>query len=196
MINLTRTVNLALSLDFVGDSMLNMVREPRVAGIMHCLSIEDFLSQLETEPVRVWTDGACSGNPGPGGWGVVLQQGERVTEMSGGEPQTTNNRMELMAVIEALRALPPSIKIILTTDSQYVQKGMTQWLETWKKNHWQTSAKKPVKNQELWEQLDVEAEQRFLTWEWVKGHAGHPQNERADLLAQTAVAKVVMETML
>ena len=133
--------------------------------------------------VRAFTDGACSGNPGPGGWGVVLQFGDRERELYGGADNTTNNRMELTAAIEALRALKEPCEVSLTTDSTYVKDGITQWLTNWKKNGWKTAAKKPVKNQDLWQQLDKQASRHQIEWRWVKGHSGHPENERADALA-------------
>ena len=140
-----------------------------------------------------YTDGACSGNPGPGGWGVLLQakDGEtllREKELSGGEARTTNNRMELLAAITALESLtrPSTIKIV--TDSQYVKNGVTQWIHGWKRNGWKTAAKKPVKNVELWQRLDEAQARHEVAWAWVKGHAGHPENERADELARAGMA--------
>ena len=140
-----------------------------------------------------FTDGACSGNPGPGGWGVLLQarEGETVLkerELKGGEAQTTNNRMELLAAINALDALGRSTEITIYTDSQYVKNGVTGWIHGWKKNGWKTAAKKPVKNAELWQALDEAAKRHQVTWKWVKGHAGHPENERADALARAGMA--------
>jgi ribonuclease HI len=139
-----------------------------------------------------FTDGACSGNPGPGGWGVVLQarEGETVVkerELSGGAPETTNNRMELMAAISALEALERPSTITLVTDSVYVMDGLTKWIHGWKRNGWKTAAKKPVKNAELWQRLDGAQSRHTVAWEWVKGHAGHPENERADALARAAL---------
>ena len=136
-----------------------------------------------------YTDGACSGNPGPGGWGVVLQakSGESVIkqrELKGGAVLTTNNQMELMAAISALEALDRAAALTLVTDSQYVKNGVTSWIHGWKKNGWKTAAKKPVKNVELWQRLDEAQARHQVTWEWVKGHAGHPENERADELAR------------
>ncbi len=140
-----------------------------------------------------YTDGACSGNPGPGGWGVLLQakDGETVLkerELSGGEANTTNNRMELLAAISALEALGRSTAITLVTDSQYVKNGVTGWIHGWKKNGWKTAAKKPVKNADLWQELDAAQARHQVTWKWVKGHAGHPENERADELARKGMA--------
>ena len=136
--------------------------------------------------VHVWTDGACLGNPGPGGWGALLRWNGSERELSGGEALTTNNRMELMAAIEALDALKRPCEVILTTDSQYVRQGITSWLHNWKRNGWKTSARKPVKNADLWERLDRSVNRHRVRWEWVKGHSGHPENERADALASAA----------
>ena len=139
--------------------------------------------------VKIFTDGACSGNPGPGGWGALLQFGEREKELSGGEPATTNNRMELTAVIEALRSLKRHCEIALYTDSQYVQKGISEWIHGWKKNGWRTAGRQPVKNADLWMTLDTLAAAHRIKWHWVKGHAGHPENERADALANLGMEK-------
>lgn len=137
--------------------------------------------------VKIYTDGACKGNPGPGGWGAVLQYGDKEKQLFGGAMDTTNNRMELMAAIEGLAALTESCNIILTTDSQYVRKGITEWMAGWKRNGWKTSAKKPVKNADLWQQLDTESKRHDIEWKWVKGHSGHPGNELADELANKGV---------
>lgn len=137
--------------------------------------------------VDIWTDGACKGNPGPGGWGALLRQGQFEKTLYGGEPLTTNNRMELMAVIQALQALKRRCEVTVHTDSVYVQKGMTQWLANWKRRDWRTADKKPVKNADLWQALDALAGQHELHWRWVKGHAGDPGNERADALANQGV---------
>jgi len=139
------------------------------------------------EPVRIYADGACRGNPGPGGWGALLTAGEHVKELSGAEPLTTNNRMELTAVIRALEALKRPSVVEVYTDSQYVQKGISEWLPDWKRRGWKTADKKPVKNRELWEELDRMRAQHRVTWHWVRGHAGHPENERADALANRGV---------
>ena len=138
--------------------------------------------------VKAYTDGACSGNPGPGGWGVVLQFGDHKRELKGGESDTTNNRMELTAAIEALKALKEPCHIALTTDSTYVKDGITKWLSNWKRNGWKTAAKKPVKNQDLWQQLEDCVAQHTVEWLWVKGHSGHPENERADTLANEGMS--------
>lgn len=140
-----------------------------------------------------WTDGACSGNPGPGGWGVLMRalEGETVLkqrEMQGGEAATTNNRMELMAAISALEALTRPTKIVIVTDSAYVKNGVTQWIHSWKRNGWKTADRKPVKNVELWQRLDEAQRTHQVEWRWIKGHAGHPENERADELARAGMA--------
>ena len=140
--------------------------------------------------VRAFTDGACSGNPGPGGWGAVLQFGDHERELHGGATDTTNNRMELTAAIEALKALSEPCQVSLTTDSKYVKDGITQWLANWKRNGWKTAAKKPVKNQDLWQALDHESSRHEIDWCWVKGHSGHPENERADRLANLGMEEV------
>jgi ribonuclease HI len=143
-----------------------------------------------SDVIEMFTDGACKGNPGPGGWGVVLKSGEHVKELHGGEPATTNNRMELTAVIKGLTALTRRCKVKLWTDSQYVQKGITVWIVDWKRRGWRTADKKPVKNIDLWQQLDALAAQHDVEWLWVKGHAGHPGNERADQLANLGADEV------
>jgi ribonuclease HI len=140
-----------------------------------------------TEIVRIYTDGACRGNPGPGGWGVVLQYGDKVRELHGGEPHTTNNRMELTAVIRALQALKRPCEIVLKSDSQYVLKGISEWLPNWKQRGWRTAAKKPVINVDLWQALDTLAQLHRIDWQWVKGHNGEPGNERADALANQGI---------
>ena len=140
--------------------------------------------------VSAFTDGVCSGNPGPGGWGVVLRSGEHEREIYGGEIETTNNRRELTAAIEALQALRESCQVELTTDSTYVKDGITRWLQKWKMNGWKTAAKKPVKNQDLWEQLEVQTARHVVQWLWVKGHSGHPGNERADALANLGMNEI------
>lgn len=137
--------------------------------------------------VEAFTDGACRGNPGPGGWGVVLRAGDHVKELSGGEPMTTNNRMELKAAIEALAALKRPCRVDLYTDSVYVRSGITEWLPAWRARGWRTADKKPVKNKDLWEALAALAERHEVSWHWVKGHAGHPENERADRLANEGI---------
>ncbi|RSU51581.1 ribonuclease HI [Sphingomonas sp. S-NIH.Pt15_0812] len=137
-------------------------------------------------PVEIATDGACKGNPGPGGWGAIIRSGAHEKELSGGEPLTTNNRMELMAAIQALNALTRPCKVTLSTDSRYVMDGLTKWIKGWLRNGWKTADKKPVKNAELWQALLQAAEPHQIEWKWVKGHAGHPDNERADTLASDA----------
>jgi ribonuclease HI len=143
--------------------------------------------------IKIYTDGACKGNPGPGGWGAVLQYGEHAKEWFGGELTTTNNRMELMAAIEALLILKEPCDIILTTDSQYVRKGITEWLAGWKRNGWKTAAKKPVKNADLWQRLDEQNARHQIEWKWVKGHSGHPGNELADQLANRGVEQALQQ---
>ena len=140
--------------------------------------------------VEIFTDGACSGNPGPGGWGVLLRFGETEKELCGGEEATTNNRMELMAAIQALEAVKRPVGIILHTDSTYVKDGITRWIHGWKKNGWKTSARKPVKNVDLWQRLETAlARHHEVDWRWIKGHAGHDGNERADALARKGLAE-------
>jgi ribonuclease HI len=138
--------------------------------------------------VEVWTDGACSGNPGPGGWGAILRFSDQTKELSGGEQLTTNNRMELLAAIRSLEALTRPCAVDIHTDSQYVRGGVTEWLKGWKRNGWKTSDRKPVKNQDLWEQLDKLIAKHDVAWHWVKGHAGNVDNERADELARQGMA--------
>jgi ribonuclease HI len=141
----------------------------------------------KTNTVVIYTDGACSGNPGPGGWGSLLLYNGHRREMSGGEAGTTNNRMEMMAVIQALESLKRPCSVMIYTDSVYVMKGMMEWLEQWKKRGWKTAAKKPVKNVELWQRLEQAVGRHEVKWQWVKGHSGVPGNERADQLATTAI---------
>lgn len=137
-----------------------------------------------TDITEIWTDGACSGNPGPGGWGVLVRLGGEEKELYGGERETTNNRMELMAAIVALESQKAGTRVILHTDSTYVKDGLTKWLIGWKRNGWRTSDRKPVKNQDLWERLDAAAAVHKVDWRWVKGHSGHAENDRADALAR------------
>ncbi|ABM62349.1 ribonuclease HI [Halorhodospira halophila] len=141
--------------------------------------------------VEAFTDGACRGNPGPGGWGVLLRYGEHERELYGGEPETTNNRMELTAAIRALEALDRPCRVVLTTDSQYVRRGITEWLEGWKRRGWRTASRKPVLNQDLWQRLDELAAYHQVDWHWVRGHAGHAENERADALANQGIDELV-----
>ena len=139
--------------------------------------------------IEIWTDGACSGNPGPGGWGAVLLWGDHRKELYGGESETTNNRMELMAAIEALNALKKPSKVRLHTDSVYVKDGLTKWIHGWKRNGWKTASKKPVKNKDLWQELDEACKRHDIEWRWVKGHDGDEGNERADELARLGTAE-------
>jgi ribonuclease HI len=139
--------------------------------------------------VVAYTDGACSGNPGPGGWGVILIYGEHRKELNGGEPVTTNNRMELMGAIAALEALKKPARVDIHTDSEYVQKGISGWINGWKRNGWRTSAKQPVKNADLWQRLDAARARHEVHWHWLRGHAGHAENERADELARAAIPR-------
>ena len=144
----------------------------------------------ESASVDVFTDGACLGNPGPGGWGALLRWREVERELSGGEPDTTNNRMELMAAIAALEALREPCDVILTTDSQYVRQGIMDWLSNWIRRGWKTAGGDPVKNRDLWERLQAASAPHTIDWRWVKGHSGHPENERVDVLARTAAEQI------
>jgi ribonuclease HI len=154
-------------------------------------AVADSDADAETNTrVEAFTDGACSGNPGPGGWGAILRWRGQERELHGGEPATTNNRMELMAAIMALETLKRPMTVDLYTDSQYVRQGITEWLRKWKKNGWKTADKKPVKNAELWTRLDDAASRHQVNWHWVKGHAGHPENERADELARLGIVEI------
>jgi ribonuclease HI len=150
------------------------------------------LTEREGTPGRVviHTDGACSGNPGPGGWGAILEWGDHRREVKGGEPHTTNNRMELMAAISALEALKRPCDVDIHTDSQYLRQGITEWIHNWKRNSWRNSAKKPVLNADLWQRLDAAVARHTVHWHWVRGHAGHDLNERADQLAREAIAEL------
>lgn len=141
--------------------------------------------------ITIYADGGCRGNPGPGGWGVLLKAGNAEKELWGNEPTTTNNRMELTAVIRALQALKRPSTVQIHTDSQYVQKGISQWIHNWKRNGWRTADKKPVKNADLWQALDILAQQHSIEWLWIKGHAGHPGNERADALANRGIDELL-----
>lgn len=144
---------------------------------------------MSAPSVYLYTDGACKGNPGPGGWGVLMRYGRHEKELFGGEAQTTNNRMELSAVIEGLAALTRPCRVVICTDSQYVKNGMEKWIHGWKRNGWKTAAKQPVKNAELWQRLDELAAQHQIEWQWVRGHTGHPENERADELSNRGAAQ-------
>jgi ribonuclease HI len=147
-------------------------------------------------PVKteIFTDGACRGNPGPGGWGVVLRYNSTEKKLCGGEPMTTNNRMELMAAIIGLESLKRPCEVVLTTDSRYVMKGITEWMDDWKSRGWKTAAKKPVKNVDLWQRLDHAVSEHTIQWEWVKGHSGHPENELADALANQGIDELLGDT--
>ncbi len=142
---------------------------------------------MASERVEIYTDGACKGNPGPGGWGALLRYRGRERELWGGEPNTTNNRMELMAAIQALEALKRPCRVTLTTDSRYLQQGVTEWLANWKRRGWKTAGRQPVKNVDLWKRLDEAMSRHDIEWHWVRGHTGHPENERADRLANRAI---------
>jgi ribonuclease HI len=142
-------------------------------------------------PVEIFTDGACRGNPGPGGWAALLRLGENERLLSGASSMTTNNRMELQAAIEGLAALKRASRVVLTTDSQYVRQGVTTWVATWKRNGWRTSAREPVKNRDLWERLDLLAASHQVEWKWVRGHSGHPENERVDQAANAAIDTLI-----
>lgn len=144
---------------------------------------------MTKERVQIFTDGACSGNPGPGGWGALLRWKNTEKELSGGAPSTTNNRMELTAAIRALESLTRSVPVDLYTDSTYLRDGITKWLPAWKAKGWKTAAKKPVKNQDLWLRLEAALADHDVNWHWIRGHAGHPENERADALARQAMPK-------
>ncbi len=137
--------------------------------------------------IEIYTDGACRGNPGPGGWGALMRSDKHERELWGGEAHTTNNRMEMTAVIESLKALKRPSEVVLTTDSQYVRKGITEWIEGWKRKNWQTAARKPVKNVDLWREIDALASKHTVEWRWVKGHSGHAENERVDDLANRGI---------
>jgi ribonuclease HI len=144
---------------------------------------------MEDDVIDIYTDGACSGNPGPGGWGALLRWRHRELEISGGAVSTTNNRMEMQAVIEALARVRRAGPLRIHTDSQYVMKGITEWMPGWKRRDWRTAAKKPVKNVDLWQALDAALQPHEVTWHWVRGHSGHPENERADALARAAIPR-------
>lgn len=143
--------------------------------------------------IHIYTDGACRGNPGPGGWGAILRHGQHEKHLFGAQTHTTNNRMELMAAIEAIAAIKEPCQIELTTDSQYLRKGISEWIHQWKKNRWRTASKQPVKNQDLWETLDRLIQSHQIQWHWIKGHSGHPENELADSLANRAIDELLQK---
>jgi len=149
---------------------------------------------MSEQVVEIWSDGACKGNPGPGGWGALLRHGRHEKELYGGETDTTNNRMELTGVIEALKALKRPCRVVVHTDSQYVQKGMGEWLPNWKRRGWRTADRKPVRNADLWQALDALVALHHVEWRWVRGHAGDPGNERADALANKGVRAIMKQT--
>ncbi len=144
------------------------------------------MTKKDPKNVDIFTDGSCSGNPGPGGWGAILRFNSAERELSGYSPATTNNRMELTAVIEALRTLKEPCRAVIHTDSQYLKNGITTWIHNWKRNGWKTAGKEPVKNKDLWEALELASQRHLIEWRWVRGHAGHPENERCDQLARNA----------
>ncbi len=152
------------------------------------------MTENNKHKIEMYTDGACSGNPGPGGWGVLLRYHDSEKTLSGAELETTNNRMELMAAIMGLKALTRPCEIILTTDSVYVKNGITEWIASWKRKGWRTANNKPVKNQDLWQQLDQEVARHRVEWHWVKGHSGHPENEQVDSLAREALLSLVAQS--
>lgn len=153
--------------------------------------MSDAAAEAGLSLVELWTDGACSGNPGPGGWGAILVHAGKTRELSGAEPQSTNNRMELQAAIAGLAALKRRCRVIVHTDSQYLRGGITSWIHGWKRNGWKTADRKPVKNVDLWQALDAAIGAHVIEWRWVKGHAGNPMNERADELAREAIAAML-----
>lgn len=149
--------------------------------------LAQFFNSISAKAIDIFVDGACSGNPGPGGWGIVFTNDKIETTLAGGNPATTNNRMELQAAIEAIKALPTDFSATLYTDSQYVKNGITSWIIGWKKRNWMNSKNEPVKNKDLWEELDTCLQTKKVSWEWVRGHDGHPLNEKADMLARRAI---------
>ncbi len=159
-------------------------------GISSCRWDRDFKDAGLLKEVTIFTDGGCLGNPGPGGWAAILRYGSKQRELSGGAPATTNNRMELQAAIESLSALKEPCQVTLHTDSQYLRQGITEWIQRWKARGWITSTRRPVKNADLWRQLDAATRRHHVVWKWLKGHAGHPENERCDVLAGKEIAKI------
>lgn len=154
---------------------------------------QSYDTQRRVSEVEIFTDGACRGNPGPGGWGALLRAGDRKKEIYGGDPDTTNNRMELTAAIRALEALKRPCRVVLYTDSEYLRRGISEWLTKWKRNGWRTANRKPVKNEDLWRELDELSRRHEVKWRWVKGHAGHPENERADQLANLGIEQLLQQ---
>ena len=152
------------------------------------------MNQDTVSIVDIYTDGACSGNPGPGGWGAILRYNGKDREMSGSHPATTNNRMEMMAAIEAIETLKRKVKVRVYTDSRYLQDGMNQWIHNWKRRNWKTADNKEVKNKDLWQRLDIACQRHDVDWNWVRGHDGHPENERADFLARNAIIAAMVES--
>ena len=167
--------------------MLNHYQRVNILVLVKGMFFLDLVMNKTLKEVQIFTDGACKGNPGPGGWGALLRFDKHQKEINGGLPLTTNNIMELTAVIESLSILKEPCRVVITTDSSYVKNGITQWIHNWKQNGWKTSNKKPVKNKELWITLDEKSAVHDITWRWVKGHAGHPENERADELANLGI---------
>ncbi len=149
---------------------------------------------MSEDIVEIYTDGACSGNPGPGGWGAILRYKGEDKEMSGSASETTNNRMEMMAAIEAIETLKRNVKVRVHTDSRYLQDGMNQWIHNWKRKNWKTADNKDVKNKDLWQRLDIACQRHEVAWHWVRGHDGHPENERADFLARNAIIATMVES--
>lgn len=170
------------------DAYTTLLEAPQTAGRG---AGQSHHSRCIMTEVEIYTDGACRGNPGPGGWGAVLMAGGKLRELFGGELNTTNNRMELTAAINGLDALKHRCRVVLYTDSQYVRRGITEWMENWKKRGWKTAGRKPVKNEDLWQQLDALNGDQDITWRWVKGHSGNPGNERADRLANRGLEETL-----
>lgn len=168
------------------------MNSPLLSETLDALTHLRDLPQTQSPEVSIYTDGACSGNPGPGGWGAILKVDSFESELCGGELKTTNNRMEMIAAVQALKSLPRRCKVTLFTDSMYLRDGVTRWMINWKRNGWLTADKKPVKNQDIWQELDQLLTKHEIQWQWVKGHAGHPENERADALARSGIISAQM----